>query len=169
MATVAAKLSVAEFEKQYGDEKPYYEYWHGEAVQKSQPTGLHGLLQRILLILLTQAGYEPLSEVKLKIDPDFQPVPDVIATNGAIELPYPTRPLEIIIEILSEDDRISRVLAKCRTYEAWGFEQVYIVDPERRVVLRWHDHRLEEVNTLAGISTDRIWSEVDRSLSRKAQ
>ncbi len=164
MATVAAKLSVAEFEKQYGQAKPYYEFWFGEPVQKSMPTWMHGLLQRIVMELLSQADYKAASEVKLKIDLEFQPIPDVIATRTRIELPYPTKPLEIVIEILSEEDSMSRVLTKCRAYRSWGFQEVYVLDPGARIVFRWADHRLEEVNAFASISVDRIWSALDREL-----
>lgn len=165
MAIATEKLTIAEFERQYGSEKPYYEFWHGEAVQKSMPTWLHALLQRILMDLLSQAGYKAGSEVKLKIDPELQLIPDVVATRGRIELPYPTNPLEIVVEILSADDAMSRVLAKCRAYQSWGFEQIYVVDPEARVVFRWAENRLEEVNEFASIAVDRIWSSLDQALS----
>jgi Uma2 family endonuclease len=155
---------VIEFEKQYGQEKPYYEYWYGEAVQKSASTWIHGLLQRILAGFLSQAGYKAGSEVKLKIDPDFHPVPDVIATRGRVEVPYPTRPVEVVIEILSDDDPMSRILTKCRTYQGWGFERIYVVDPQTRIVFRWTDRGLEEVNTLASLPVDRIWSALDQEL-----
>jgi Uma2 family endonuclease len=164
MTTVTEKLTVPEFEKQYGHEKPYYEFWYGEAVQKSMPTWIHSLLQRILLDLLSQAGYKAGPEVKLKIDPDFHPVPDVIATRCRVEVPYPTKAVEIVIEILSDDDPMSRVLTKCRTYQSWGFEQIYVVDPQTRIVFRWTDQRLEEVNTLASVPVDRIWSALDQEL-----
>jgi Uma2 family endonuclease len=168
MATTAVKLTVAEFEERYGHEKPYYEFWHGEAIQKTMPTWLHGLLQRILMDLLLEAGYESASEVKLKIDPDFHPIPDVVATRELIELPYPTRALDIVIEILSDEDTMSRVLTKCRTYQRWGFGEVYVVDPGARVVLRWVDHRLEEVDALASVPVEQIWGRLDRSLSKIA-
>jgi len=164
MATVAANLTIAEFEARYGQEKPYYEFWRGEAVQKSMPTWMHGLLQKILMELLSEAGFKAGSEVKLKIDPGFHPVPDVIATRGRIELPYPTKALEIVVEILSDDDSMSRVLTKCRTYQDWGFEQVYVLDPGARILFRWADHRLEEVNSFAALPVDRIWSALDREL-----
>jgi len=164
MAAVVDKLTVAEFEKQYGHEKPYYEFWHGEAVQKSMPTWVHGLLQKILMDLLSEAGFTAGSEVKLKIDPDFHPIPDVIATRGRVEVPYPTKPVEVVIEILSDDDPMSPILTKCRTYQNWGFEQVYVVDPQTRIVFRWADQRLEEVNTLALLPVDRIWSALDQEL-----
>lgn len=166
MASVAAKLTVAEFERQYGQEKPHYEYWHGEAVQKSVPTVLHSLIQRILLILLTEAGYEAYPEVKPKINPNFQPVPDIIASRSRLDARYPTKPVEVVIEILSEEDPMSRVLAKCRAYDEWGFGQVYIVDPLNREVLRWHEKRLETTDTLAGVTVDAIWTRLEPSLTR---
>ena len=165
MATAAERLTVAQFEKQYSHEKPYFEFWQGEAVQKSMPTWLHGLIQRILMELLSGAGYKAASEVKLKIDPDFQPVPDVIATRGRIDSLYPTIPLEIVIEILSADDAMSRVLRKCRAYQNWGFADTYVVDPEARIVFLWKDHCLEEVNTFASLPVSHIWTKLDEQLA----
>jgi Uma2 family endonuclease len=164
MATITEKLTVTEFEKQYGHEKPYYEFWHGDAVQKSMPTWIHGLLQKILMDLLSKAGYKAGSEVKLKIDPDFHPLPDVIATRGRVEVPYPTKAVEIVIEILSDDDPMSRILTKCRAYQDWGFEQIYVIDAQMRVVFRWSDQRLEEVNTFASVPVERIWTALEEEL-----
>lgn len=164
MAAVSHTLNAAEFEAQYGREKPHYEFWYGEAVQKSIPTWIHGLLQRIVMELLGEAGYKPGSEVKLKIDSEFQPVPDVVATKGLIESPYPTNALEVVVEILSDDDSMSRLLAKCRMYERWGFQGVYVVDPSARVVFRWSEHRLEEVEFLAGQPSRRIWAALDKEV-----
>ena len=58
MATVAApaKLTLGEFETLYGDSKPHYEYWDEEARQKTKPTLLHGLLQKIMMLLLDDLG-----------------------------------------------------------------------------------------------------------------
>ncbi|MBV9611948.1 MAG: Uma2 family endonuclease [Acidobacteriaceae bacterium] len=162
MAT-AAKLTIAEFEQQYGEEKPYYEYWYGEPVQKSMANFTHGLLQGILMVLLSKVGYKAASEVTLKIDRDFQPIPDVIASRAPVERPYPTRAVDIVIEILSEDDRMARILTKCRAYEGWGFEQIYVVDPNARLIFRWIDRGLEEVNAVDKIAAEQIWSELDQA------
>jgi Uma2 family endonuclease len=164
MASSSQTLTIAEFEEQFGHEKPYYEFWYGEAIQKSMPTWVHGLLQRILMELLREAGYKAGSEVKLKIHAAFQPVPDVIATSGPIERPYPTKPVEIVVEILSEEDSMSRLLTKCRTYEEWGFQEIYVVDPIARVVFRWSEHRLEEVEAIAGQPAERIWIALDKEI-----
>ncbi len=164
MATVAQRLSVAEFEERYRHEKPYYEFWRGEAIQKSMPTWLHSLIVLVLIDLLKEAGFKTGTEVKLKIDPEFHPIPDVIATRGQFEFPYPTRPMEVVVEVLSEDDSMSRVLAKCRAYRDWGFQEIYVVDPASRVIYRWVDRGLEEVTEFAVIPVERVWLSLDDQL-----
>jgi Uma2 family endonuclease len=106
------KLSLEEFHNRYDGEKPYFEYWDGEAVQKSTPTRLHALIQQILVRLLNAMGYDSGPEITLKLDPAYEPIPDVIAAEGSIGDPYPTEPFEIAIEILSPQDPFSRVLRK---------------------------------------------------------
>src|SRR5580698_7761832 len=112
-AVALQKLSLQEFHARYDGEKPYFEYWDGEAVQKSMPTWLHGLIQGILVQLLKAAGYQAGSEITLKLNPEYAPIPDVIAIEGGIRSPYPTEPFEVVIEILSPQDSFSRVLQKC--------------------------------------------------------
>lgn len=161
MAALSHNLSLAEFETQYSGAKPYYEFWFGEAIQKSMPTWIHGMLQIILGAMLRESGYRAGSEVKLRIDPEFQPVPDLVATKGRIEALYPSGPLEIVVEILSDDDPMSRLLTKCRKYQSCGIEEIYVVDPSARLVFRWLDHRLEETQLFAGLPVARIWAALD--------
>ena len=86
-AVAERKLSLQDFHARYDGEKPYFEYWDGEAVQKSMPTGLHGLVQKILLQLLDAIGFESGPEVTLKLDPAYEPIPDVIAVEGQLATP----------------------------------------------------------------------------------
>ena len=169
MASLTAKLSVSELEKLYGNEKPYYEFWDGVPIQKSMPNWMHGFLQILLGQLLLEAGYKVASEVRLKIDPAFQPLPDVIATRLPIQLPYPTSAIEIVAEILSDDEPLSRVLTKCKAYARWGCDEIYVIDPQTRTVFRWLTQqgaaRLEEVDTIASIPATRLWSQLDAELS----
>src|ERR1700760_241788 len=103
MATVTQSLSLEEFRSRYRQQKPHFEYWFGEPVQKTMPTWLHAVLQGILCEVLRRAGYKSGSEVELRIDPRWEPVPDVIATLRPIK-DYPTEPIEVVVEILSPED-----------------------------------------------------------------
>ena len=70
-------LTLEEFDARYGSE-PGWEYWFGEAVRKPVPTWYHGVLQVVLANLLLEAGYFSGSEIDLKVDPRWQPRPDVL-------------------------------------------------------------------------------------------
>jgi Uma2 family endonuclease len=170
-AVAERKLSVEEFHARYDGEKPYYEYWNGEAVQKSAATLLHGRIQGILLRLLDGIGYDSGAEVTLKLDPAYEPIPDVIAADGAIGDPYPTSPFDIAIEILSPDDSFSRVLRKCRLYEKWGIRRILVLDPAERLVWHFENSAPQETDVIAqrgdaAITAQALWDEVDRELLR---
>src|SRR6185437_16974607 len=96
-AVAEQKLSLEEFHARYDGEKPYFEYWDGEAIQKSTPTGLHSIIQKILAQLLDALGFVAGAEVTLKLDRSFQPIPDVIAVESSFSDLYPTEPFEIVI------------------------------------------------------------------------
>ncbi len=163
-------MTVENFDQQYGREKPYFEYWFGKPIQKKMPTWLHSMLQKIIMRLLDEAGYESGAEVKLKISADFQPLPDVSAVlPGHVELPYPTRPVEVVAEILSPDDQFSQMLTKCRFYGELGIKHIYVVDPDARQVWSWiwcwrPDEPPVLVESLMSIPVAAIWSELDRRI-----
>jgi Uma2 family endonuclease len=131
MATIASNLlTLEELRNRYAEEKPYYEYWFGEAIQKSAPTWLHCLLQAILTEFLTRAGYRAGPELELRIDADWQPKADVAAAV-TVEHPYPTKPIDVVAEILSPD-RMSRVFEKCRQYARIRITKIFVLDPESK-------------------------------------
>jgi Uma2 family endonuclease len=132
MASVAQFLTLQQFEQAYEGEKPYYEYWFGEAIQKSVPTSLHGTTQMLLGMLLMERGWKAASEVKLKLSPFANPIPDLIADPDPVESPYPTKPFALCIEILSPGDDLRRVFQKGAHYLDWGILTVWIVDPDQR-------------------------------------
>ena len=159
-------MTVEQFEQQYGHEKPYFEYWFGEPIQKAAPGWIHSMLQKIIMRLLDDVGYESGAEVTLKISANFQPLPDVSAVfPGQVELPYPTRPVEVVVEILSPDDRFSQVLSKCQFYGELGINHIYVVDPETRQVWCWRrDQPLTLADSLMSIPASAIWLELDRRI-----
>jgi len=95
MASAAQFLSLQQFEQAYGDEKPYYEYWFGEAIQKSMPISLHGSTQILVGRLIFARGWKVASEVRLKLSPFANPIPDLVADPSPIESPFPTKPFAL--------------------------------------------------------------------------
>jgi Uma2 family endonuclease len=160
-------MTVEQFRERYAGIKPYYEFWFGEAVQKNGATWLHGLLQPILANFFTQAGYKSGLELELRIDPDWQPIPDVAAAS-VVEQPYPTKPIEVVAEVLSPEDLMTKVLQKCLNYARIGISNIYVFDPESRDAWQWsrETNNLERTMTLIlpnGVSIDvaTVWAELD--------
>jgi len=173
MATATNTLTLEEFRSLYAEEKPYYEYWFGEAIQKTVPTVLHVLLVKILMNALDGAGYESGAELELRIDQDWQPKPDVAAMS-TIEAPYPTKPVDVVVEVLSPDDRMQRVIEKCRQYVRIGIPAVFVMDPELRYAWEWSraTENLERISTMLlpngqTISVADLWKDLDRRLQSK--
>jgi Uma2 family endonuclease len=132
MAAQPVPLNLEEFHALYDGAKPAYEYWHGAAVQKPMPTVLHGIVQVILALLLEKAGWNTASEVRLKVAPEAEPVPDLIAVRGKFTGRYPTEAPALCVEILSPRDTLAKTLEKAGSYISWRSQCVWIIDPEKR-------------------------------------
>lgn len=167
MVAVAENLSFSEFQAKFENGDRAYEYWHGRAMPKGMPTWIHGLLQIILGELLREAGFFAGSEVELRIVPEARPKPDLIATRGNVEVPYPTSAVDVVVEILSPDDAMAYVIEKCRSYREWGFPDIYVVDSESRLVFRWTGQALEISAMLTSIPSEKIWLRLDLALKHK--
>jgi Uma2 family endonuclease len=167
MPGATEKLTFPQFQSKYERSERSYEYWYGEAIPKGMPTWIHGLLQGIIMQLLSEAGYLAGAEVELRIVPDAHPKPDVIGTKGEIEHPYPTKAVDVVVEILSSDDPMPYVLEKCQAYKTWGFEYIYVLNPASRHLFRWIGTALEISDTLVSIPGARIWQQLDEAMRRR--
>jgi Uma2 family endonuclease len=169
----ATHISLEEFHARYAHESGY-EYWFGEVVQKSVPTWLHAMLQSLLAEIFFEHGYFSGSELDLQISRDFQPRPDV-AASLELETPgYPTKPIDIVAEILSPDDPVGKVLEKCQHYADLGIRQIYIFDPIERTAHQWDqaNQQLQRITALiltngSQIPVDTIFARFEQRLNRR--
>ena len=118
-------------------EKPYREYRDGVVSQKAMPTKLHSIIQRVLMTALQNQGAQAFPELTLRISASKYLVPDV-AVAGDFPGPYPTDPVQLCCEILSPEDRIGTMLAKCEEYHAWGVPFCWVIDPVKRTAWEYH-------------------------------
>ncbi len=173
MSTATKRLSLEEFRsfEAASDQGPRYEYWSGEAIPKSMPTWLHSELQVLFCELFRRVGYYSAIELELRISNEWQPKPDVVAALNR-EFPYPTKPVEIVADVLSEDDERGKTITKCRNYHALGIKQIFVFDPRTRTVQIWNpsEQALLEISRLElgnGVvfPVSEMWVELDRRLS----
>jgi len=129
--------------------KPACEYVAGALRPKPMPTKLHALIQYLLVALLRKQGIDALPEVTLRLEERKFLIPDVIAAPF-VEEPYPTKPVLLCAEILSPEDRLNVVFAKCEDYHAWGVPFCWIIDPIQRTGWEYHAGHSPTAVTLPG-------------------
>ena len=135
--SIVAELTRERFRELYAERKPYFELLDGAALQKTLPTKLHSILQFVLAVLLKELGFKARPELTLAIDDTWEPTPDVCGIIGPEEGPYPTHAVAVAIEVLSPDDRFTRIIQKCRKYAEWGIADILVFDPVGREGWHW--------------------------------
>jgi Uma2 family endonuclease len=128
MSTVAL-VPVTEYLRM--TEKPNREYRDGVLFPKAMPTKLHSIIQRVLLAMLQRQGVSAFPELTLSLSATKYLIPDV-AVAGDFPGPYPTEAVPLCCEILSPEDRLGTMLAKCEEYHAWGVTYCWVIDPVKR-------------------------------------
>ena len=91
----------------------------------------HGDLQGQIIYLLKQAGFRfTVPELRLRVSPTRCRVPDVCVYLEKPNQAVPTVPPALAVEVLSPEDRMSRVMARLKDYIAMGCPCVWILDPQ---------------------------------------
>ena len=76
-------------------------------------------------------------------------VPDIAVIEAtAAEEQIATTPLLIAFEILSPEDRLSRLIVRLADFEAMGVPAIYIIDPVNNSLLRYLKGRFDNVGTV---------------------
>lgn len=143
MATTT-RVSIDEF-LAMPDTEPPSELIDGEIVQKPMPNEDHGslvaeLIGRLYNYLKQTGEGRVLTEVRHADRPDeWVYVPDINVALGKRSTPSGSRgpvetTVEFAIEVLSPDDRLSRVLRRIDLYLRSGTRLLWLVDPENRSI-----------------------------------
>ncbi|PSB32357.1 Uma2 family endonuclease [Chlorogloea sp. CCALA 695] len=144
-AALTQKIALDEFLKlPYLDESPAWEYAEGVAIQKPMPKFRHSVLQKQLLITIDTSSdnYTALPELRCTFA-ERSVVPDifVIAWNrvqvndkGEPEDNFLEAP-DWAIEILSPDQKATRVIDNILHCLHYGCKLGWLVDPDDRSIL----------------------------------
>jgi Uma2 family endonuclease len=165
--SATATVSVEDYLRR--TEKPYCEYVDGVLYPKALATTLHARVQFLLQVLLDRQGVEALAEVHVRLSSARYLIPDVIAAPE-IQSPYPTEPVVLCVEVLSPEDRVGAMLAKCEQYHAWGVPFCWVIDPEKQTGWQYHagnePERVERGGKLTAgnltVSLQELFSELPR-------
>jgi Uma2 family endonuclease len=154
---------------------PDREYVDGRIEERNLGEKEHSLIQRYLTFLFmlkrTDWRVEVFPELRTQIAARNFRVPDVLVVRAGESFDrYLTHPPLIAIEILSPEDRLSAFEEKAAQYRAFGIENIWVIDPERRIAYRHTSSALEreqsgELN-VAGTPICVVLSEMFAELDR---
>ena len=122
---------------------PDVEFIDGVLVEKGMPTVFHQLLSIILIVWFrtyeVQFRVKALADVRTQIiERARYRLPDVLLFSIPVRLgKVLTVVPEVVIEILSPDDRQRENLARFRDYETLGVPYIIQMDPEEHVAHRY--------------------------------
>jgi Uma2 family endonuclease len=121
-------------------EGPDREYLDGEVVERNMGELPHGDVQTNLIYLFRQMrkqlGLRVVTEIRIQIHPRRYRVADIaVWTTDDIGTGIPTVPPFLVVEVLSPEDRMVRVLPKIQEYLSIGVQWVWIVDPQEQSAL----------------------------------
>ena len=116
--------------------RPDCDYVDGEVMERNLGERDHGRLQLRLgayfLARQTQWGTYAIVEQRVQVRPGKFRVPDICVILGSTNEQVLTRPPFLCVEILSPEDRVSRLQDRTDDYFAMGVLNVWVVDPARR-------------------------------------
>jgi Uma2 family endonuclease len=116
--------------------QPDREYVDGEIQERNLGEKDHSSVQKRLIgFFLRLEGTTELRvwpEQRVRVKSTRFRVPDVCVTIGEPEEQIFTAPPYIVIEVLSPDDTLVRLMERVRDYEELGVGNIWIVDPSAR-------------------------------------
>lgn len=119
------------------DYSPDCDYVDGELEERNVGEKDHGNVQKRLLLYLgsreRELGIFVIPEQRIQMGPARFRVPDICVVAGAEpEEQIFTRPPFLCIEILSPEDRMSRMQEKIDDYLGFGVRYVWLLNPQSR-------------------------------------
>ena len=143
--------------------QPDCDYVDGEVLERNMAEVDHSSIQGELIGLFYVRRKEwnvtILPEVRVQVKPTRFRIPDIAIVLGKTDEQILTKPPFLCIEILSPEDRWSRLQESIEDYFQFGVPEVWIIDPQDRKawtctqsagarlvpdgILRWNDLAIE--------------------------
>src|ERR1017187_8863429 len=116
--------------------RPDCDYVDGHVEERNLGERDHSNLQMIVSAYLfarrKQWGIQVYPEQRVQVKPNRFRVPDICVVLGATEEQVLTKPPFLCIEIVSPEDRMSRVQERIADYLTMGVPYVWLLDPVTR-------------------------------------
>jgi Uma2 family endonuclease len=137
---------------------PDCDYVDGVLEERNLGETSHATLQLLIgSYLLRQkplSGIHVMTEARMQTRPTRFRVPDITVTDGKPRERVLTVPPLLCIEILSPEDRLSRIRSRAQEYIEMGVPEIWIIDPETLQAYRCNSDGLHEIRERVLITAD---------------
>ena len=126
---------------------PDVEYVDGQLVERNVGDWLHSLVQRNIIVALSRKypHIYAVPELRSQVRETRFRLPDVCVLLQALTAGVLLDPPFVAIEILSEDDRMTRVIERLQEFAAIGTPHIWVIDPRLKQVYTFGGGSLTEV------------------------
>jgi len=130
--------------------EPDAEYVDGEIEERPMGEYDHATWQQAIQVWFLQHAkawnIRVRCELRVRVTPTRYRVPDVVVFDrgNPVEQVLTTPPIAVF-EVLSPDDRMSRMLTKLADYERMGIGTIRVIDPKTKALYRYTHGKLEPV------------------------
>jgi len=143
--SVATLVSLEEYLNTSYD--PDVEYVDGVLEERNVGDWLHSLVQRNVIVALSRKYplIYAVPELSSQTRTTRYRLPDVCVLLAAPKTKFLLDAAFVAIEILSEDDRMTKMLEKLEEYEQKGVPNIWIIDPRLKKMFAYSHGELREV------------------------
>jgi len=173
---MAASVAIPVEEYLHSMYRPDCEYVDGEVIDRNVGELGHGYIQSILIRMFWDLSrtipIRVIPELRNRVSSTRYRIPDVCVMLKSQKVePILNSPPFLCIEILSPEDRMSRVLERVKEFLAFGVPHVWVIDPETRTAYSYTANEGRQVqdsltatNPDLTISLAEVFAELDEVL-----
>lgn len=140
------------------DYRPDCDYVDGLLEERNVGEYDHGRLQGLIFAYLLQqqkvSNMRVVVEQRVQVSPTRFRVPDIVVTDGRPGEQVLRSPPLLCIEVLSAEDRLSRLRVRAQEYLRFGVPEVWIIDPSDLTVYTCTNEGLHETTERVLVTRD---------------
>ena len=139
---------------------PDCDYVDGEVIERNMGELEHSGLQRLIVVWLgsrqKELGIYVFPEARVQVAQTRFRIPDIAVTKQRGKGRIMREPPFLCIEILSPEDRVSRMEIKIDDYLKFGVEYVWLIDPAKKLAWSYTREGRREAASILTTSEPRI-------------
>jgi Uma2 family endonuclease len=148
---------------------PDCEYVDGELIERNMGESDHSAIQTMISASLysqrRELGIHVFAELRVQVVATRYRIPDITVTKQKVRGNTLREPPFLCIEILSPEDRASRMEAKIDDYLAFGVSHIWVIDPREKRAWSYTSEGKRESSVVLTTSDPRLTLKLDEVFS----